>query len=189
MARPSKREDVLEAADRCFYERGIAATGVDAIAEAAGVSKRTLYNHFPSKDDLLEHHLARRESRWRTRLDEALDGVDDPVARILVYFDVYFASLEADEFRGCAFINAAAELPAGSPGLEVIAASKERVRGDIEELLVEAGHPTPGSMALTIASLLEGGCAVGGIRRSTDQLPALKAAAQALAEVAPAPTS
>ncbi|WCO67635.1 TetR/AcrR family transcriptional regulator [Iamia majanohamensis] len=184
MARPSKREDVLEAADHCFYEHGIAATGVDAIAEAAGVSKRTLYNHFPSKDDLLEHYLSWREERWRRRLDEALDGVEDPVDRILVYFDVYFASLEGDAFRGCAFINAAAELPDDSPGLAVIVASKERVRADVAALLAEAGHPDPGPTSLAVATLLEGGCAVGGIRRSADQLPALKDAARALATAA-----
>lgn len=184
MARPSKREDVLEAADRCFYEHGIAATGVDTIAEAAGVSKRTLYNHFPSKDDLLEHYLSWREDRWRRRLDEELDGVDDPVDRILVYFDVYFSSLEDDAFRGCAFINAAAELPDESPGLAVIVESKERVRADIEALLALAGHPEPGPTSLTVATLLEGGCAVGGIRRSTDQLPALEDTARALATAA-----
>ncbi len=181
MARPSKREDVLEAADRCFYEHGIAATGVDAIAEAAGVSKRTLYNHFPSKDDLLEHYLSWREDRWRARLARDLEDVADPVDRILVYFDVYFASLADDEFRGCAFINAAAELPADSPGLAVIVASKARVQDEIEALLAEAGNPDPAATALTVATLLEGGCAVAGVRRATDQLPTLKATARALA--------
>src|SRR6266545_7273722 len=109
--RTNKREQIIDAARRCFYERGITATGVDTIAAAAGVSKRTLYNHFASKDDLVLAYIELREHRWRKILEERLEATADPIGRILVYFDAYFGLPYDEDFRGCAFINAAAEIP------------------------------------------------------------------------------
>ncbi|MDP3242518.1 MAG: helix-turn-helix domain-containing protein, partial [Reyranella sp.] len=54
------QERILETADRLFYGQGIRAVGVDTIAAEIGISKRTLYNHFPSKDDLIVAYLSRR---------------------------------------------------------------------------------------------------------------------------------
>ena len=53
------RERILETADRLFYGQGIRAVGVDTIAAEIGISKRTLYNYFPSKDDLIVAYLQR----------------------------------------------------------------------------------------------------------------------------------
>lgn len=183
MARPTKREQILEALQACFYEQGITATGVDAVAEAAGVSKRTLYNHFPTKDDLVLHYVLWREDRWRERLDQALAEAGTATDRILAYFDTYFDTPDGEDFRGCAFINAAAEIAdEDSPVLEAIVASKDRVRTDIENLLVEAGHPSAHDTATIVAAILEGGCAVAGMKRDRSDLDALKRGALALIE-------
>lgn len=183
MARPSKREQILEALQRCFYENGITATGVDSVAAAAGVSKRTLYNHFPTKDDLVLHYVEWREDRWRERLDARLSEVSSAADRILVYFDVYFESPTGGDFRGCGFIIAAAEIvDEDSPALAAIAASKERVRADIEDLLVETSHPRPAETATAVAALLEGACTIAGIKRDTKDLETFKRGALALVE-------
>lgn len=183
MPRPSKRHQILEAAQRCFYEQGITATGVDAIAAAADVSKRTLYNHFPSKDDLLLAYIEWREQEWRGRLDGLLVQVDDPAERLLAYFDAYVA-VPVDGYRGCAFINAAAEIAdEASPVLAAIVASKQHVRRDLEALLTELGHDDATSAAAAIAALLEGSCALGGIHRAQIDLGALKQAALLIAGV------
>src|SRR5579863_3244460 len=58
--KPSMKERILETADRLFYLQGIRAIGVDTIAAEIGISKRTLYNHFPSKDALISAYLERR---------------------------------------------------------------------------------------------------------------------------------
>src|SRR5579863_6605785 len=58
--KPTMKERILETADRLFYLRGIRAVGVDTIAAEIGISKRTLYNHFPSKDALISAYLERR---------------------------------------------------------------------------------------------------------------------------------
>src|SRR5919106_5621483 len=88
--RTNKRDQILDAACLCFYERGITATGVDTIAAAADVSKRTLYNHFRSKDDLVLAYIELRDRQWRRTLEARLEDVTAPVDRILAYFDSYF---------------------------------------------------------------------------------------------------
>jgi len=179
--RANKRDQIIDAARRCFYERGITATGVDTIAAAAGVSKRTLYNHFPSKDDLLLAYIELRDHRWRTILEERLDGVDDPVDRVLVYFDAYFDVPEDEDFRGCSLINAAAEIPeADSPVLEHLRANKERVRQEIGALVREAKIPDPDTIATTLVLLLEGSVALYGILHDQEGVETAKEAARRL---------
>ena len=65
--KPTMKERILETADRLFYLRGIRAVGVDTIAAEIGISKRTLYNHFPSKDELIAAYLARRFTQGAAR--------------------------------------------------------------------------------------------------------------------------
>src|SRR5437879_10780088 len=84
-ARPSMKERILETADRLFYLQGIRAVGVDTIAAEIGISKRTLYNHFPSKDALIAAYLGRRFVQPRP-------SDKSPVEQILGTFD----SLERD---------------------------------------------------------------------------------------------
>jgi AcrR family transcriptional regulator len=179
--RPNKRDQIIDAARRCFYEHGITATGVDTIAAAAGVSKRTLYNHFASKDDLVLAYIDVRERRWREALDQRLDGVADPVDRILVYFDAYF-DLPADEdFRGCAFINAAAEIPdTHSRALARLRASKDRVRREVGTLVHEAGIPDVEAVAAALVLLLEGAMALFGVFHDRHGVETAKDAARTL---------
>lgn len=183
-ARANKRAQIIDAARRCFYEQGITATGVDTIAEAAGVSKRTLYNHFASKDDLVLAYIdAREQSGWRTLLNELLDGVEEPVERILAYFDAYFYVNDDEEFRGCALINAAAEVgDPESPVLARLRTNKDRVHREIAQLVREAGMPDPDSIAETLVLLLEGSVALYGIRRDGGGAAAAKQAARRMLE-------
>jgi AcrR family transcriptional regulator len=158
--RATKRQQIIEAAGRCFYERGISAAGVDSIAAEADVSKRTLYNHFPSKDDLLLAYIVWTDVRWRQRLGRLMADVDDPIERVLVYFDGYFEVPDHEEFRGCALINAAAEIAEpDSPVLAVLQSHKRRVHVEIEELIREAGVADPEATAASLVLLLEGAVA------------------------------
>jgi AcrR family transcriptional regulator len=103
-------EKVLRSASDLFYRNGIAATGVDTIVEHAGVSKRTLYNNFGNKDKLVAAYLRDRDERWRTSLEEITDRYEDPAERLLATFEAYGEWLVGDDYRGCAFINAASEI-------------------------------------------------------------------------------
>src|SRR5271170_6246068 len=102
-AKPSMKERILDTADRLFYLKGIRAIGVDTIAATIGISKRTLYNHFPSKDALIAAYLERRCAPLP-------DSDKDPRQQILGAFDRLGKSFRRPGFRGCAFVNAVVEL-------------------------------------------------------------------------------
>src|ERR1700736_6620309 len=112
---PSPAARILSAADRLFYRDGIRAVGVDAVAAEAGVSKRTLYNYYATKDDLIAAYLVARFKH--------IAPSDAPAReQILGYFDYLERALGSPTFRGCPYLNAVAELsdrkhPAGGIAL------------------------------------------------------------------------
>lgn len=103
-------QQILQAASRLFYAHGITATGVDRIVEDAGTTKRTLYQRFGSKDALVAAYLRNRAHRWQTELLQALAGAD-PADGLDIVYDRAAAWAEAGG-RGCAFVNAWAEISA-----------------------------------------------------------------------------
>jgi AcrR family transcriptional regulator len=102
------RERILDAASAAFYRRGIRAVGVDSVIADADVAKATLYRHFPSKDALVQAFLERRDERWRAWFADAVERLaPDPADRPLAAFDALGEWFGSEDFRGCAFINAA----------------------------------------------------------------------------------
>ncbi|MCK6080215.1 TetR/AcrR family transcriptional regulator [Microbacterium sp. EYE_5] len=147
---------ILDAATALFYERGIAGVGVDTIAAASGVTKRTLYDRFGSKDALVTAYLRRRDADWAARWERRIAGAAGPAS--LTVFDAYAEDAEPSG-RGCAFLNAAAELPPGHEGWGVVRAHKARVAGRVAELVErDLGRPD-GDLAELIFLLVEGGIA------------------------------
>lgn len=126
---------VLDAASELFYREGINSVGVARIADVAGVTKKTLYDCFGSKDALVTRYLARRHHRWWRHLEERLGAAAGP--RTLALFDAYLDHPALDTGRGCAFLNAAAELPPDHPALGVIREHKSAVRRRLGELVGE----------------------------------------------------
>ncbi|NYV75019.1 TetR/AcrR family transcriptional regulator, partial [Streptomyces sp. UH6] len=167
--RGAARERLLAAAARRFYADGVAATGIDTITAEAGVAKMSLYNNFASKAELVTAYLHARHEEWlglyQQRLQEARDGRD----RVLAVFDAYadHAAFAYDRgFRGCGLLNAAAELPAGDRGRDVVRRHKEEVEdllaGHVEELL--PGRPEEArAVAEHLSFLLEGSMARAGL--------------------------
>jgi len=163
---------ILAAAALCFYRDGIWATGVDALAAEAGVSKRTLYNHFVSKDSVIAAYLRQRESHWQAKLDELWEEMgDDPVERVVANVRAYARPVEPERFRGSAFINAAAELAdEHSEALGVIQHSLDRMEDGIASILRKARYRQSKRLAKHVLYLLEGAVVVGGARRSAAAL-------------------
>ncbi|CAL9491803.1 TetR/AcrR family transcriptional regulator [Streptomyces sp. enrichment culture] len=130
---------VLEAAGRLFYERGIHAVGVDLIAAEAGVTKKTLYDRFGSKEQIVVEYLAARDERWRAFLAPYLDAARPGAARVLAVFDASRAWAQENGSKGCGMINAHAEIGDPShPARPVIAGQKQwmlalftRLAGDV----------------------------------------------------------
>ena len=153
-----KARSVLESASELFYERGIHAVGVDAIATHAGVTKKTLYDRFGSKERLVVEYLSERDRRWRGFLDQHMSqAAPDPAARLLAVFDASAVWAREDGRRGCAMINAHAEIsdPA-HPAYAVIVEQKRWMLGLLTELVTAAGAGEPGEVAAQVLLLHEG---------------------------------
>jgi len=152
-------ERLVEAASDLFYNRGIRAVGVDLIAEVAGTTKKTLYDRFGSKDGLVVLYLRRRQDRWRefvTRhLAEPPSDAEPahPALRVLDALELWMA----EQHRGCAFVNAYAELGGTDhPGVEVIRMEKQWTHDLYLRLCEESGLPDPAETAAGLHLVHEG---------------------------------
>jgi AcrR family transcriptional regulator len=176
-------ERVLRSASELFYRGGITATGVDTVVAHAGVAKRTLYNNFGGKDELVAASLRDRDERWRASLGEITDRYTDPRERLLAVFEAYGEWLVGDDYRGCAFINAASEIADPThPAREVILSHKKGVRGHLASLAAEAGVEEPDVLAEKLLLLLEGATVTASMRKSHEPLDIARDMARDLVE-------
>ncbi|WP_035724297.1 TetR/AcrR family transcriptional regulator [Bradyrhizobium sp. ARR65] len=168
------KERILQTADRLFYLKGIRAIGVDTIAAEIGISKRTLYNHFPSKDELISAYLKRR-------FVVAKPSEKSPLSQILGYFDALERRFSAKDFRGCPFVNAVAELGPEDRAVKKIAiAFKESRRVWFRDLLAQLGVADAEGLATQLVLLVDGSIAQDLVRDDPAMARAAKAAAKVL---------
>jgi AcrR family transcriptional regulator len=154
----SARERILATADRLFYSHGIQAVGIQRVVEESQVTRVTLYRHFPSKDDLVLAYLDRR-SQQATVAVQALLGKyqGDPRGALHAWAVAFAEDGVIDEYRGCAFVNAAAEYGQPDHPVRVKAvAQRQWVNQVTETLLRQVGHPDPVVAARTLLALRTG---------------------------------
>jgi AcrR family transcriptional regulator len=155
---PPPRERILAAARELFYRRGIHAVGVDAIAEAAGTNKMTLYRHFASKDVLVAACLRELTQEF----DAAWDGiaaahVGDPEGQLMAWLRHVCDFKENEAERGCALANAAIELPdKDHPARRLIREYKTSIHERLVRLCRDAGLADPELLADEVFLLWEG---------------------------------
>ena len=177
LAKPSTRDRILQTADRLFYGQGTT-IGVDAISAEAGISKRTLYNHFPAKDALIAAYLQRR-----LRLIPTNDK--PPGQQILDEFDRLERAFASQDFRGCAFVNAVAELKDATHAANEIALRFKDLRREwFRALLARAGSADPEGLSLQLLLLVDGAIAAALVRKDPTVARSAKAAARVLLEAA-----
>ena len=154
----SKREQIVTAALELFYRDGFNATGVDRISAEAGVSKKTLYNHFKSKEELVLATLRKRDGVFRNRILRETERLGStPRDRLLAIFDAHGAWFQEKNFSGCMFINAAAEFSSqDDPNHLACAEHKRLVRDYLREIAEQAGARDPQALAAQLNLLLEG---------------------------------
>jgi AcrR family transcriptional regulator len=173
-AKPSMKDRILETADRLFYLQGIRAIGVDTIAAEIGISKRTLYNHFPSKDALISAYLGRRFVQPRP-------SDKSPIEQILGTFDSLERRFASKDFRGCPFVNAVAELGSEDRSVRKIAVEfKESRRLWFRDHLVRLGVTDAEGLATQLAVLVDGSIAQDLVRNDPAMARAAKEAAKVL---------
>ena len=152
------RERILAAASELFYRQGIRAVGVEAIAEAAGTNKMTLYRHFSSKDELVAEYLRCLASEAGGFWDDlAAANPDNPRAQLRGWLTAMQAHVSDADQRGCALANAAVELPGKDhPARAVIEAFKAAQRDRLVALCAASGVAEPELLADELFLLLEG---------------------------------
>ena len=150
------RQRILDTATELFYRDGINATGVERLAAESSVSKRTLYQHFPSKTAVVEEYLRGIEDR----VANPQQGTDQtPRERLLAVFQA--PTSWGGPLRGCPFHNAAVESAGAMPGVqEIVRASKRSFINGLAELAKQAGVAHPQQLGNELGVLYEGAAAL-----------------------------
>jgi AcrR family transcriptional regulator len=153
------RQRLLVTATNLFYAHGIHAIGLDRVIGEVGVTKTTFYNHFESKDELIYEAMRWRDAWERELWSQMIRDIagDDPRGQLLAYFDVLHIWFTDERFRGCQFINAAAEFPAlHDPAHEVAREHVEFGRNAATQMARDAGIRDAPAFAEEYSTILIG---------------------------------
>lgn len=152
----SMAEHIANSALTLLYAQGIHATGVDALAQHAGVTKKTLYRHYPSKELLIEATLALRHTMFMRRMQLFVQERHVP-DRPLAYIDFIAQWVQESDFCGCYFINASAEYSdLQAPVHQQANAHKQAVLHDLVAYCASAGATRAVAAAQALFLLGEG---------------------------------
>ncbi|MEA2976480.1 MAG: hypothetical protein QOF19_2000 [Alphaproteobacteria bacterium] len=181
------QERIISAASRLFYSEGIRAVGVDAVAKQAGITKKTLYYHFRSKDDLVTAYLAMRDQpnlelfkRWFA----AADG--GPAKKVQAIFTNLAKSAGHPKWKGCGFLRTSAELAnmPGHPAIKLGAAHKKKFENWLRATFEAEGIASAPQLARHILLLLDGSFAVVLLHRDPSYMESAGEAAFSLVNAA-----
>ncbi|MFI6576428.1 TetR/AcrR family transcriptional regulator [Nocardiopsis sp. NPDC050513] len=172
---------ILEVASELFYARGINTVGMELVADRAGVTKKTIYDRFGSKRDLVVAYLRTRDDRWRAYLTDHLERAATPRARVVATFDALHAWMGEENPRGCAMVNAYTELSDPEhPGRSVAEGQKRWLRGLLAGFVTEAGAADPEVLAHSLAMLHEGAVVARSVLGESRAALTARAAAETL---------
>jgi AcrR family transcriptional regulator len=157
------RDRLLEAASELFYTQGLRAVSVDKVIDRAGTTKVTFYRHFKSKDDLVVDYLERAAAQEREAISAAIARGDGNVHAALQSISELLGVMACSPgFRGCAFINAAAEYPDQDSAIRrVVQAHRDWCRTTFEQLVAPLGLPDPAGVADDLMLLRDGAMVAG----------------------------
>ena len=152
------RERILGTAYELFARRGVRDVGINELVDRAGITKATLYRHFPCKDDLVIAFLELREQRWtRGWVEaEARRRGSTPEEQLLAIFDLFDEWFHREDFEACSFINVLLELGAAHPAGRASIEHLENIRSVVSQLAEEANLSDPDSFARSWHILMKG---------------------------------
>ncbi len=156
------RARLLDTATGLFYAEGLHAVGVERVISEAKVTRATLYRHFPGKNDLLVAYLRRADEAVRARVDAARapDATPDDIIRAVARSIA--DDIQRKGFRGCAFLNAAAEFPdPAHPVHQAVLNHRNWFLTTMTELFTATGKPDAGPAAQHFVMLRDGAMAAG----------------------------
>lgn len=173
----AKRQEIVDQAYRAFYDGGFHATGIDAVMAGSGISKRTLYKYFPSKEDLIQAVLEKYAGEAGDALmTAALARSEDPRRQIEAIFDIRREAMLTGDFRGCLAQKAAQEYKGKHDGIETcVRAGQGMLEDQLAALCEKAGLADPMGKAQQINVLLQGAVLLAQMRRDGTPFDAAKA--------------
>jgi AcrR family transcriptional regulator len=177
-----KRQDLVDTAIQLFAEHGFHNTGIDLIAQEANVSKKTMYHHFRSKEELILAALKHHDGLFRNFFMRSVKGLSDsPYEQLVGIFDVAHAWFSDKEFYGCMFINAIGEYANREDAIRNACQEfKSQMTSFIEELAIEANAKNPTELAETLSLLLEGAIVTAQVAGRPNSAETAKVAAKVL---------
>ncbi|WP_051839700.1 TetR/AcrR family transcriptional regulator [Streptomyces sp. NRRL F-5126] len=156
------RARLLGTATKIFYTEGIHSVGVDRITAEAQVTRATLYRHFAGKEDLILAYLDQADQGIRAQVAAAAASADSAAGRVRAVGRSIADGIESTGFRGCAFLNAAAEYPdRAHPVHQAVLAHREWFLNTVTELLEQAGHAPADAAGRHFVMLRDGAMAAG----------------------------
>src|SRR5947209_8488792 len=165
-ARPADR--LLAAATDLCGKHGIRAVGIDRILREADCAKASLYSSFGSKDALVIAYLTELDVADRNRFAQAIESVTDPVARVLMFFDLAHSKGLRHDYPGCLYSSAASEFP--GVRFEPIDEHRRWVRATLSGLLKTAGVRRPALLARQIQLLYDGALVASKVEQSVEPI-------------------
>jgi len=175
-AMSAKKQEIIDTAYRAFYDGGFQATGVDALMGDSGISKRTLYKYFSSKEDLIEAVLDRYGQDVEASLFvPAMARAKAPKDRIQAVFDVRREQMEAGGFHGCLAMRASQEYAGRCAPIETRGQTATRhIEQRFAQLCAEACLADPGELGREINNIFQGAVLLSQVWRSTQPFDAAK---------------
>ena len=156
------RDRLLRTAAALFYAEGLHAVGVDRVIAEAQVTRATLYRHFPSKNHLIVAYLTRADEALRTQVDVLREHETSPEDSVRAVGLLIGDGIQETGFRGCAFLNAAAEYPdPAHPVNRAVLDHRQWFLGTMTELFAGTGRIDPGPAARHFVMLRDGAMAAG----------------------------
>lgn len=155
------KKKLLDTTERLIYAGGICATGMDLIVKSSGVARKTIYRYFSTKDALVAEALSKRDERWMHWFITESEKGGTPGDKLLATFDALEQWFSTQDFRGCAFINAAGEIGDASDPIRAVAKEhKVKLRDYLLQLAKEYGADNPEELATEFLILIDGAITV-----------------------------
>jgi len=185
MKKEKVRERIIRVASELFYKQGYNSTGINQIIAEADIAIGSLYNHFSSKNDLLQAYLIKEELGWFEGYEDSISRISDPKEKLLALIDYRKKRQQASKFAGCHFIKIVSEIGEGNPSVSTFAIQhkekqKDLIRTLANEYGTEAKLADTDSIADHIFLLIEGAVVTSTINKQTDSFDEIKKIVQGL---------
>ncbi|WP_252730287.1 TetR/AcrR family transcriptional regulator, partial [Chryseobacterium indologenes] len=174
MKKEKVKDRIIRVASDLFYKQGFNSTGINQIIAEAGIAIGSLYNHFSSKNDLLQAYLLQEELEWFNGFEEGTGKISDPKEKLLSLIDYRIKLQRSSQFAGCHFIKIISEIGDTNPAVsEFVKKHKEKQKDLIRTMVIECGGDAE-ALTGNIFLLIEGAVVTSTITKSNDAFVQVK---------------